>query len=335
LYFLCNIALTIFFIVLFDFRALGVLLALFLTNLIFAIGTFIVFVPKIKLGINKKYFVDLMKYSLPLIPHSVSGWLITLLDRLFLNNMKSAASVGIYSIGYQFGNIMNVITYSINQAYVPWFFEIVENKDTSKDRLIKASEMIIWGYSFIALTITLFTPEVLSLMVSKGFRDGWVVVPFLCFANVFNGLYYIAANVLWLDKTVLMPIITVTSAFISVFLNYILIPKYGIIGAAISNLAALFIVSIIAIMLAHNVSRIGFNWIKLYLIIFINFALSFIVFLKQYIANPMFIIIKILIILFIMLFLYVKYKIYIKHIVALIYDKCIVYRNIILNKNLS
>ena len=52
---------------------------------------------------------------------------------LFLNGLKSTASVGIYNVGFQFGNILGIIISAITQAYSPWYFQKIKNLN-SKNR---------------------------------------------------------------------------------------------------------------------------------------------------------------------------------------------------------
>ena len=292
--FLINVALIILFVVKFEMGATGILLANLITSIVFFVYTLIVFVPKIKIGINWKILKPAFKYSLPLIPHSLSSWLTATIDRLFLNNMTSSAEVGVYSAGSQFGNIVNIFNSAVNQAYIPWFFQQTNNIDKTETSIVDIAEAMTIVYCLLAFFISIFSVEVLRLMVTAAYFDAWKVIPLISFAYVFNGLYYFFINILFLNKTKLVPIVTFTSALISVSLNIVLIPKLGGVGAGISFLVSVFCSSVLALVLSFkNELKIRFKWVRMYLYVFVFGMLSSIVYLPIPIHPLKFTIIKI------------------------------------------
>lgn len=299
LYFLVNLILTIVLVTYFKLQAKGVLLAASITDIIFFIYTLIDFLPKVKLKMNRRYLKKSIAYSFPLIPHSLAGWTMSMIDRLFLNGMKTTVAVGIYNIGFQFGNIINILSTAVNQAYVPWFFE--KMKKGEKEEIIKFVEYAVVGYGFVAMCISLFGQDVLKIMVSKNFRDGWVVIPFIAFAYVFNGIYYFFVNPLFYNKTStkFVPIGTFSSAIINCVANAFLIPQYGIIGAAVASILSSFFSSVLILNIMLKVEKVDLKYIKIYIITFGFFAISMISFLGPKVNTCLFFIIKVLIVLLI------------------------------------
>lgn len=280
-YFLVNMTLTVIFITVFAMKANGILLALAITNAIFFAYTLVDFLPRISLRFDPPRLKESFGYSLPLLPHSMAGWAMSLVDRLFLNHYRDAASVGVYSIGYQFGNLINVLTGSVNQAFVPWFFEQFELGGPGKARIARVSEVMVLAYSICALAVSLFAPEVLRFMVTAEFREGAQVVPFLAFSFVFGGIYYAFINPLFVRRTGLVPIVTLTSAVVGVGMNVWLIPRFGMLGAAASSLASMAFSSVIALVLAERFEPIGFRWARMFAYAVIPFGLSLAIFLQD------------------------------------------------------
>lgn len=310
LYFLINLILTIFMVVFLKLQAKGVLLASSLTDIIFFIYTIINFLPKVKLTINKEFLKQSISYSFPLIPHSVAGWTMSMIDRLFLNTIKTTETVGLYNIGFQFGNILNILSTAVNQAYVPWFYEKMGEGEKGKESIIKFCEYAVVGYGFIAMCISLFTEDVLNLMVSKNFREGWMVVPFIAFAYVFNGIYYFFANPLFYNKkgTKYIVIGTVSSAIMNIIFNLLLVPQYGMIGSSLASTISSFVVSILILYISIKIEKINFKYLKIYFITFVFFILSMVSFLKTQMNIYTFFIVKLLIIVFVFMFIFYKYK---------------------------
>jgi len=309
-YFLVNLSLNLLFVVGFKKGSLGILLALAITDIIFFIYTVVVFIPTISLNIKKCYIVQALKYSLPLLPHSLSGWAVAMIDKLFLANINGLSSPAIYSNGAQFGNIINVLTQAVNQAYVPWFFERMEDKEKNQNEIVKMSEILTIIYSVLAMGMSLFGPEIFKVMVNKKYYSGWTVIPFLSFAFVFNGIYYFFVNPLFFNKkgVKFIAIGTFTGAILNCILNVILIPKFDIIGASIASLFASILSCILIYYISTKIEPIGFNIIKLFSISFIFLIIGMSSFLLTDLSFWISILIKVLIVVIVFLILFIIYK---------------------------
>ncbi|RYY12985.1 MAG: hypothetical protein EOO04_32685, partial [Chitinophagaceae bacterium] len=134
--FLLNNSLILVFVIGFKMGIMGILLANFITAVVFAVYTVIVFLPRIRLVFDKEQSKETLKYSLPLIPHTLSFWVINMMDRIFLNNIANASVTGIYSVGNQVGSTINVVTSSVNQAYSPWFYDVIRNPERNSSRVV-------------------------------------------------------------------------------------------------------------------------------------------------------------------------------------------------------
>lgn len=291
-FFLLNTGFAILTVVVLDMRATGVLLALAVTNGIYFAYSFLAFAPRLKMRFRWSHFKEAWAYSMPIIPHSLAGWAMSLMDRVFINFYKDASTVGLYSIGYQFASLINITTSSVNQAYVPWFFEKIREGAEGRARIAKLAELLSLAYSFTALAVTFVCQDVMSVFIGSSFREGWRVVPVLSFAFVFNGLYYFFVNVLFVSHTKLVPFVTFSSAILNFALNALLIPRFGMIGAACTSMATFICSSSLAYIMGSRVDRIGFRWARMYTYPFLLFAVSLIVFLKPRFPLSHFIVLK-------------------------------------------
>jgi O-antigen/teichoic acid export membrane protein len=306
LFFVVNVVSTIILLVVFKLKASSVLISMAGTNVIFFIYTIYKFVPQIKIGLDLKTLAVSLKYSFPLIPHSLASWFMVMVNTIILNNIMGTSAVGVYSVGFQLGNILNIITGAINQAFVPWFFESF--KEGKKDRIIRFAEIMILLYSLLALSISFFSKEILGIMVTSDFREAWKIVAPLSFAFVFSGLYYFASAALFYNtKTIkLIPIITIISALINVPLNLLLIPRMNEMGAALSCLISLAFSAVIAQILSMRYEPINYNWKRMYTIIILACLLSCIGYLE--INEVTLFLTKVAIIIIISLYVFNRYK---------------------------
>jgi len=268
-------ALTIIALIVFHSGIIGVLCSGLITSIIFFIYSFIKFLPITKLKINKRITIHSLKYALPLLPHSVSSWFMVMVDRIMINNFIGSEQTGLYSASYSIGGLMNVFTSSINQAFTPWFFQKISETKTKLSAVYSFAEISTITFCFLAMIISLFSPEVLQMMTAKPFHAAWKPVVFISFGCVFSGLYYFLSKPLWINNTKYIFIITLTSALLATILNLILIPHFGIIGSGISMLVSLFISSLVAQFLSSRVEKnIKFPWLKMHFVVMLFFVLS-------------------------------------------------------------
>lgn len=276
-HFLTQVGLAIVFIAIYKMGAVGMLLSNVITSLIFFIYVLIVYIPKIKIGIDKGVAKESFKYSLPLLPHQISIWSAGTIDRLFLNGYKGKGVTGIYSVGQQFGNVVGTIAFSVNQAFVPWFFQMIEKGKEGFRKIEKMGLFAVVGYSLIAFAISLFAPEILRIMVSESFRDAWQVIPILTFAFVFHGVYFFFINILFVKDTGWVFSVTLAAMIVDVVMNILLVPIFGFWGAAIACFMTYFSRSIFALILSFRKNKeIRYNYLAMYVVPLVLLVFSFV-----------------------------------------------------------
>jgi len=273
--FVVNTGLIILFVAVLKRGVIGVLEANLITAVLYFIYVAIAYIPKLKLNLKKEYVVPAYKYSLPLVPHLLAGWSTGLLDRLLINGMRGEGDTGLFSVGKQFSSILSTLTNAVNTAFSPWLFESNNNKRYDDIRIV--GSLAVLAYSIIAFIISLFSPEILQFMVTEEFRGVWTIIPVLSFAMVLNGIYFIFVDVLFINKTNLVFIVSISTLVLNIVLNLLLIPKFGIEGSAWACFISYFIKSIISLRLYKRSNKdISFNWMFMYGVCLSLFALCFI-----------------------------------------------------------
>lgn len=274
-------SLTIVLIVFFGFKAEGALIA----N---AFASFLVFTISL-VGIRKEiiYCFDVkilkksLKYSLPILPHNLSGWTMNMVDKIMLNNLNSLSIVALFDVGAQLGKIVNLISLGVNSAYSPWFFEQVRNRPDDNGTIAKITNKIVLLYACIAVAVSLLSPEVLQIIGKPSYYESWRVVPFIATAFVINGFYFTYSNVFFLDKTKYLPVLTIIGAITNLILNYFMIPIYGIFGAAFASLTTKIMFTLLTYIICQRLYPIPYHQLYLTVVFCVCFLLSCSPFLVQ------------------------------------------------------
>jgi len=250
--------LTVVFVVIFRLKAMGPILATACNSFLFFVFTIWRIRKSFIFAIDIKYLKKILSYSLPIVPHSLTGWTTGLLDRLLINKFVSTAAAGIYSIGYLFGSMQGFINSAVNQAYIPWFYEEMKKNQTYKVK--KFFILAMTFYITLVLWATVFAKEVLWIIAKGDFRESWKVVGLISFGNFFNGYYSFLVNQLFYSEkgARYVSIVTVSAALFSFLLNLMLIQKYGIIGAATTMLVTMIITTLLVGCFAQRIQPV--NW---------------------------------------------------------------------------
>ena len=265
LYFLLTVVLNIVFVVIFRMGAVGSLLATLISSAVY-VAYFCVemLIQKtIKICLDWKLLKSALAYSIPIIPHNLSTSIAALVSKVLIGGASSLASVGIYSVSMQFGQIADVVQGYVDNAYGPWLYEKLHNREEDYKNNIRGTAKVLTAViGLFFLGISLFAQDYIILFVNKEFADAWKYVPLIVTVFAVKTMYYFYVEVLFYYKKASKYLFsaTLTSSIINVFLSVFLISMWGIYGSILAD----FICMIIRVGIVYILSR-KFEDIGLYL----------------------------------------------------------------------
>lgn len=278
--FMTGIILNVVFIAVFRMGAAGVLLANFLAALLFAVlAIYRIYRRKfINITFNPVYFKEALSYSLPLIPHMLSGVVASFFSRIFLNNSSTLYNVGLYNVGAQFGLLVDIAQSSANSAYVPWYFEMMNKGEEARPYIINMADILMRVFCIVSLCIALFTKEVICMMTTSSYHLSWIIVPTLAIAYLFKGIYYFYANTLFYNKkaTRFIFIATISGSMFNILISALLTPLLGLMAPACSVFLEKALTCIVVIIMSRLIEPVDFNLMRMILYILITVFAVFI-----------------------------------------------------------
>lgn len=191
---------------------------------------------------NMKLFKEMLKYSAPLIPAYVMWWITSASDRIFVIALCGEVVNGVYSAANRIPALLMMFTTLFFQA---WQMSAIENKDDAG--LTKFYSKIYGAYSSMLMIaaagiIMLVKPLNLILLGSdpeKNFTYAYHYTPILVMAMIFQCLCQFLSSVYNVKKKSVNSLLTsIIAAAVNIFLNFLLIPKYGAYGAALATAAS-------------------------------------------------------------------------------------------------
>jgi len=258
-----NVALSLIFVVALVWGWQGRLLGVVITSIIFGLlSIFVIYKRRyIKFSFNKKYIKDALFFGVPLIPHALGGWIITSIDRIFINSMVGVAATGLYSVGYSVGMIIGLFAHSFNLAWSPFLYEkLKENNYSTKVKIVKFTYLYNVGIIILALALSFIAPYFLKYFVSKNFYFAYKYVLWIALGYAFQGMYFMVVNyIFYIKKTYILAWVTFSSAGINIILNYFFIKANGAIGAAQATTITFFVKFIMVWILSAKVYKMPWN----------------------------------------------------------------------------
>tara|TARA_B110000879_G_scaffold211898_1_gene306050 strand:+ start:1386 stop:2654 length:1269 start_codon:yes stop_codon:yes gene_type:complete len=180
----------------------------------------------------------------PLIFTHVSGWIVEAVDKFMITSIIDSAANGNYSINYKFGLIVLLIQVGVLRAWSAFFYKTI-NKNTYEDKvtIVKYTYALILFLFLITICIIFISQFLYDIAITnESYYFSFEIVVFVALAYFFDGLWKIFLSYLVnLNLTKHYSIILIFSSIVNLVLNYFLINKYGIEGAAISTLISFFI----------------------------------------------------------------------------------------------
>jgi O-antigen/teichoic acid export membrane protein len=226
--------------------------ALLSTIIVMSFAYFLFPATKIKWQFSKKWALKMINFGLPLVWTGLAMWIYSVSDRLFLLHYKGLSDVGLYSIGNKFAQPLLIINTAISMSASVIMLGIYEKEKDPEKPESKQFITKIWYYYLvlavgIALFISIFSTDIFKLMTQPAYYMGALATPLLLFGLIFDRSFHLTGQGMnLLEKTKHYAWIGSIAALVNIGLNFIFIPKFGFVGAAITTVISNFTYFIIA-----------------------------------------------------------------------------------------
>lgn len=193
---------------------------------------------------DKRLLKEMLKFSAPLIPTYLLWWITSASDRWFVISMVGDTENGIYSIAYKLPNLLMLVTTMFYQA---WQMSSIEERDSRT--LGKFYENVFGAYSsllYIAAAGLIMLCKPLTLILTgtgedSRFFEAYRFTPILVTAMIFQCFCQFLSSIYSTRKKSVNSCLTaLVAAVVNIVLNLLLIPQYGVWGAAIATAASYF-----------------------------------------------------------------------------------------------
>jgi O-antigen/teichoic acid export membrane protein len=177
----------------------------------------------------------LLVFGLPLILHSLAGVLLGTADRWIISVQLGAESLGVYGAGAQLGATMAILADAFVKAYGPWMYEkLGSSRDADKHYAVGAIYAMAPAFLCGAAALWVVLHFASSIVLGPRFQGAVPFLPWFMLGGAFTGIY-VSMSVLYFfsGRTLLLSSVTLSSAVLGTICTWMLVARYGEVGAAI------------------------------------------------------------------------------------------------------
>lgn len=262
---LISIVLNILFLLVFDLRIEGYMLAVSISQ--FAVILIIVFFEKIwnkitnPIRIKRLLYTEMIRYSAPMMPNSISWWISNSSDKYMILYIISAGAVGLYSVSYKIPTLLTIFTSIFISALQISSVEAF-GSEKSQSFLSDVYRFFASGNIIVSAILVSIAMPIAKIIFQNEFFEAWKFSAILIVAYTFNALAGFYGTIYTASKkSNNLLYSTLIGAGVNIVLNVFLIRWIGLYGAAISTMISYITVWLIRVVHSRKILRLDVNFI--------------------------------------------------------------------------
>ena len=261
--FFFTVSFNIVFVVFFRERVVGIIKANCIVNTSMFFFYWFSVRRDITVAFSISEIIKALRFSLPLVPHTIANYIYSWSDRFILERFVSLGNIGIYSLAEKFTTISRTVVTSFSGSYAPHFFKkCAKGDDLSENQQV----MTYWFVGMVPFTLflCLFLEDVIIIALPISYHPAAPIAPILIFGYIFRGFanfpwgaVYVAKKTWWISFT------SIIAGLSNIVLNLYFVPRYGIRGAAWATTFSFFILCLLSFVGSQIYFPLKYHWSKI------------------------------------------------------------------------
>lgn len=188
-------------------------------------------------GFDRELLGNLLRFGVPLVPGSVSFWVIASSDRIIVGVLAGPTELGYYAVSTSVVAVFAVLLVAIGQAWLPRIVQLYE-EDPHQSEIVAGQVFtrLVLLLAAMAAAISLAAPWIVTIVSGPDYAPAARSLPLLALGATLFGTTVLTANGLELAKrTKELAGIAVIAAGVNVACAIALVPRWGSVGAAVAS----------------------------------------------------------------------------------------------------
>ncbi|MFM7016098.1 MAG: flippase [Bacteroidota bacterium] len=199
-------------------------------------------------------WTQMLNESMPMMLTGSMFFILGWTDNIILGIFRSSEEVGMYDAAFKLSTLSAIVLLAINAIQAPVFSELYHKKEMGRLQqiILKSNRLLFFTSLPLTAILCLFPTHILGFL-GEGFKGAWLALILLSIGNFINSITGSIGILLQMSghQKQYNNIITLT-AIGSIIANFILVPQFGLVGAAISSSAAKIIQNLLSVAYAKR-----------------------------------------------------------------------------------
>jgi O-antigen/teichoic acid export membrane protein len=184
---------------------------------------------------------DALRYALPLLPAGLSVWILDRSDRLVIGHFMGPESVGVYSANYALAGLLMVFQTPLQVTLLPKVSSLWNAERATAVRYVSLSNKLFLTFAIpFVVGAPMVARPLLARLGNEEISAGGGTLTFLIAAGVLMwGVSVMLTQIFYgARRTLPVGVVTVAAALLNLLLNFLLVPTWGVAGAAFATLVS-------------------------------------------------------------------------------------------------
>lgn len=201
------------------------------------------------LNISYDEIKTLLRFGIPLLPHSLSFWIKSGLDKVLITAYCGLAANGLYSMAMSFGAVYSIFVTAFNNAFVPYLQKRLngmteETEAHEKARIVKLTYKIFGGFCGLYFITVMFCWVSIKYLLNISYYPSFQFIPWIILSLTITSFYSLVIQYPYtVKKTLGLGIITFSGSIVQFLLTFILIRNIGVDGIKYSLVLGALIIA--------------------------------------------------------------------------------------------
>jgi O-antigen/teichoic acid export membrane protein len=257
---LVTVAAMVLFVAVFHWGAVGLVVGNFTGTLTVYLCLLAYRTEQLGLEFDRTLLRKMQKFGMPLVPSALALWMINFIDREFVSWYKGNGEVGVYSAAVKIASVITFVLIAFRTAWPAFAYSIEDDREARRTYSFVLTYLLALA-SWAALALGALAPWWTELLTDPKYQRAEKGIALLAFAGaIYAGYTVLAIGSGRARRTQLNWVVSGTGAAVNVALNFWLVPRYGMVGASISTLAAYVVLFAGMTLYAQRVYPVAYQW---------------------------------------------------------------------------
>ena len=213
------------------------------------------------LQFDRELFRQMNHFGMPLVPSALALWAINFIDRIFIAQYKGQAEVGVYSVAVRISSAVVFLMMAFRLAWPAFAYSIEDDREAKRTYSFVLT-YLLYVCSWVSLALGLLAPWLVHVLAPKHeFHRASEAVALLAFGSAaYAGYTVLAIGIGRARQTQFNWIVSGLAAIVNIVLNVVLIPPYGMMGAAVATAAAYVALFVGMWLNSQRVYPVAYQW---------------------------------------------------------------------------